>query len=910
VCLDTDWAAVERPSSRPPRVETTPSQLAYVIYTSGSTGQPKGVQISHGALVNFLTAMRSEPGLDCDDVLVAVTTLSFDIAGLELYLPLITGARVVLADTPTASDPRALSELLERVDATVMQATPTTWRMLVDSGWKPRPGLKALCGGEALPVARVGGHGEPLTIGRPIANTTLYILDQHLEPVPVGVAGELWIGGDGLARGYRGRPDLTAERFIENPFDDAPGSRIYRTGDLARYRSDGQVDYLGRIDHQVKVRGFRIELGEIETVLTRHEAVASAVVVARGGDADAELAAYVIPAGVPVGAHALRQYLGQTLPAYMVPSTVTSLAEFPLTPNGKVDRKALPEPTREGKRETRFVAPRTRTAQRIAEIWQGILGVDVVGADDNFFRLGGHSLLAARAVARTRESAGVELSVRALFEYPTLSAFAERVDAARPAKADESAGPALVRSGASEHPLSFQQQQLLFFDQLTPGSVAYNSALATRVVGELDPGLLRQALGVVFERHEALRTVLVWGDATPHQVVLEDWKVELPLVDLSSLPETERTAELERLMREHARRPFDLSSEPMLRTTLFQLAPAVHVILFQPHHVAFDAWAIEVLYRDLGEIYNALLHGREPELPELPLQYGDFARWQRERLQGELLDRELDFWRLQLAGAPTILRLPTDKRRPPMQTFEGASLTVALDADLAGRLQKLCRAEGVTPYMLLLAAFATLLYRRSGQDDILLGGPMANRDRPGLEHLIGFFANTIVVRAKLGGNPRFADLLATVRESVLASYEHQEVPLELVVDAVRPQRDPGVNPLFQVNFRVRIGPAPALELERTTTTQVPVDLGLARFDLALELHLLDDRLQAEFNWNTALFEKATIARLAADFERLLRQALADPSTRLLSFELSEEPTAAAPDRPAIRRLREGSGSAR
>jgi amino acid adenylation domain-containing protein len=452
VRLDTDWPVIEQLPSRAPGLETTPSQLAYVIYTSGSTGQPKGVQIPHSALVNFLTTMRVEPGLDAEDVLVAVTTLSFDIAGLELYLPLITGARVVLADAPTASDPRALSELLERVGATVMQATPTTWRMLVDFGWKPQPGLKALCGGEALPVAlanalvdleielwnmygptettiwstvaRVGGHGEPLTIGRPIANTALYVLDKHLEPVPVGVAGELWIGGDGLARGYRGRPDLTAERFITNPFDDSPGSRMYRTGDLARYRSDARVDYLGRIDHQVKVRGFRIELGEIETVLTRHEAVASAVVVARGGDADAELAAYVIPAGVPVGAHALRQYLGQTLPAYMVPSTVTSLAEFPLTPNGKVDRKALPEPTRERSEDHELVAPRTDLERRLTAIWERELDIHPVGVTDNFFDLGVTSIVAATLFAAIEHELGNELPLGAIFRAPTIESLA------------------------------------------------------------------------------------------------------------------------------------------------------------------------------------------------------------------------------------------------------------------------------------------------------------------------------------------------------------------------------------------------------------------------------------------------------------------------------------------------------
>jgi hypothetical protein len=354
----------------------------------------------------------------------------------------------------------------------------------------------------------------------------------------------------------------------------------------------------------------------------------------------------------------------------------------------------------------------------------------------------------------------------------------------------------------------------------------------------------------------------------------------------------------------------------MLRATLFRLAPAEHVLLFQPHHVAFDAWAVEILYRDLGELYDAARGGREPELPELPQQYVDFARWQRQRLQGERLERELDFWRAQLAGAPTVLRLPTDKRRPAMQTFDGASHTIRLGADLAARVREVCQSEQVTPYVLLMAAFATLLYRRSGQDDILVGGPMANRDHPGLEHLIGFFANTIVVRARLAGNPRFAELLTGLRESVLRSYEHQEVPLELVVDAMRPERQPGISPLFQVNFRVRIGAPPVLQLTGTETSLVPVDLGLARFDLALELHLLDDGIVAEFNYNTELFAPGTIERLAADFERLLGQALADPQTRLLNLELTEAAVAGAggdgvrPEAGGIRRFREAGGRPR
>lgn len=456
VCLDADWAAIAQRPSTAPDAAGDPEQLAYVIYTSGSTGNPKGVQIPHRALVNFLTTMRERPGLTAQDVLVAVTTLSFDIAGLELYLPLTTGARVVIAPSETAEDPRALAELLDRTQATVMQATPTTWRMLIDGGHGGKPGMKALCGGEALPVAladrlvdaglelwnmygptettiwstcaRVTTRGQSLTIGRPIANTTLYILDSAMQPVAIGVVGELWIGGDGLAHGYRGQPEMTAERFVAHPFDDTPGARIYRTGDLARYREDGEVEFLGRIDHQVKVRGFRIELGEIETVLARHPGVVEAVVVARGSGAEAELAAYVTARGEAVPAHELRRYLGETLPAYMVPPTVTTLEAFPLTPNGKVDRKALPEPVRERSSGHELVAPRTDLERRLAATWERELDIHPIGVTDNFFDLGVTSIVAATLFAAIECDLGDSLPLGAIFRAPTIETLAKLIE--------------------------------------------------------------------------------------------------------------------------------------------------------------------------------------------------------------------------------------------------------------------------------------------------------------------------------------------------------------------------------------------------------------------------------------------------------------------------------------------------
>jgi amino acid adenylation domain-containing protein len=457
VCLDRDWSAIEKRSPDPLNVASDPEELAYVIYTSGSTGTPKGVEIPHRALVNFLTTMSEEPGLGAEDVLLAVTTLSFDIAGLELWLPLLVGARVVVAPTASVSDPRALTALLAENDVTVMQATPTTWRMLVDAGWPGRAGLKALCGGEALPlaladelvardlelwnmygptettiwstIARIEDQGGPLTIGRPIGNTTIYILDADLQPVPIGLPGELYIGGDGLARGYRGRPDLTEERFVAHPFDETPDARIYRTGDLARYRGDGRIEYLGRIDDQVKVRGYRIELGEIENVLNRHAAVARSVAVARADDrGERELVAYYIPKGTPVSSNTLRRYLRQSLPDYMVPDVVMSVADFPLTPNGKIDRKALPAPTRERAEEEEYVAPRTPLERRLVEIWERELNIRPISVTDNFFDLGVPSIVAAQLFARIEHELGSKLPLGAVFHAPTIESLARLVE--------------------------------------------------------------------------------------------------------------------------------------------------------------------------------------------------------------------------------------------------------------------------------------------------------------------------------------------------------------------------------------------------------------------------------------------------------------------------------------------------
>jgi amino acid adenylation domain-containing protein len=943
VCLDRDAAELQRQSAENPLTAVAPENLAYVIYTSGSTGRPKGVQVEHRQVARLFAATEQWFGFGPKDVWVLLHSYAFDFSVWELWGALAHGGQLVVSPVWSTRSPQALARLLVDREVTVLNVTPSLFAATQEEFLRNACELclrLVIFGGEALrpPVLRpwfehYGEDGATLVnmygitettvhvtyrplraadcereaspVGVPIPDLSVYVLDGRGAPVPGGVAGELYVGGAGVARGYLNRPELTAERFVENPFG---AGRLYRTGDVAARLSDGQIEFRGRADDQVKIRGFRIELGEIESTIREHSGVgdcaAAAIEVAPG---DVRLAAYVV-ARPGAAAAALREELGghleRRLPSYMVPSALVSLERIPLTRNGKIDRRALPSPSWQQETAAGVAEPETPTEMTLAEVWLSVLGVDRVGADDNFFNLGGHSLLAARVVTQVRQRCEVDISVRALFEHPTLREFAAAVDAAHtagaavhaadsmPTAVDTAAPASAAPSSATAYPLSFPQQQLLFFDQLTPGSVTYNAALAWRLAGPLDVDALHGALVEVFKRHEALRTVFVWGEqATPGQVVLEQCSVELPVVDLSELAREPREAELARRLVESARRPFDLAAEPMLRTTLFRLGPEEHVILLAPHHIAFDARAVEVLYRELGELYASRLQRRDPQLPELALQYRDFAAWQRDRLGGAMLAKELDFWRAQLAGAPTVTQLPADRPRAAEQTFAGETHRFALDGELAEAVRELCADTGVTPYMLLLAAFGALLYRSSGQDDILIGGPMANRQLPGIESLIGFFANTVVVRLRLDGNPTFVELLRRVRDSVLASYEHQDVPLELVVDAVRPERHPAVHPLFQVNFRVRVGDSPTLELAEARSWPVPVDLGLARFELSLELHVLEERIEAELNYNLARFDRGTAQRLARDFQSLLRVLLANPDTRLLSVQLASTQSA-------------------
>ncbi|HSF38226.1 MAG TPA: amino acid adenylation domain-containing protein, partial [Thermoanaerobaculia bacterium] len=714
-------------------------------------------------------------------------------------------------------------------------------------------------------------------IGRPVANKRIYVLDSDGNPVPPGVVGELWVGGIGVARGYLNRPDLTAERFWPDPFAGEPGARAYRTGDLVRWLPDGEIDFVGRNDFQVKIRGFRIELGEIESALAGHPDVEAAVVLAREG----RLVAYVVGGGPE-----LRAYLKERLPDYMVPSGWIFLSALPLTPNDKVDREALLRlaPQTDLAREE-SIAPRTPVEEGLAGIFASLLGAGRVGVRDDFFSLGGHSLLATQVLSRVRQAFGVELPVRALFEASTVELLAGRIEAERrPAGPEAPAPQAFARKEGEPLPLSFSQERLWFLNRLEAGSAAYNLPTVFRLSGPLQTVALAAAVGELVRRHEALRTVFAEVDGGPVQIVRPFASRGLSVIDLAGLPGPAGEAEAVRLEAEDARRPFDLGEGPLLRTALLALGEGEHRLLLDAHHIISDGWSIGVMVRELAALYPAFATGEPSPLPEPALQYADFAAWQRRWLSFE---EQLSWWRERLAGRPAGLELPADRPRPAVRTFRGAVELMPLsDGDLEERLAALGSRRGATRFMVLLAAFEALLHRYTGEEDVLVGTPIANRNRAEIEGVVGFFANTLVLRTDLSGDPRFEELLDRVRETALSAYAHQDLPFEKLVEALLPERDLSRSPLFQILFVVQDDPARGRELAPGLALAVDeVETGTSKFDLTLGFVESAGRLTMLAEHNTDLFDRETVRRFLGHLRILARAIASDPAAPVSSLPL-------------------------
>ncbi|WP_435059921.1 amino acid adenylation domain-containing protein [Streptomyces sp. bgisy060] len=896
-----------------------PDRGAYTIYTSGSTGRPKGVVVTHRSLANFLDCLTDRFRVHSGDVVLSTTSISFDIAGLELYLPLVNGAAVHLVPRETTVDGVALRRYLATAGPTLVQGTPALWQLLREAGWSPRElpaTARLLCGGEALPQDLAdflaGGTaavwnlygptettiwsllapvvaGEPVTIGRPMWNTGVHVLDDRLAPVAQGYTGELYLSGDGLARGYHGRGALTAERFVACPFAD-PGSRMYRTGDLVRQRADGRLDFVGRVDEQVKIRGYRVELGEIEAALRRLPQVAQARVIMREDVSGvAQLTGYVVPAdGHNPTADELRHALGDWLPAHMVPSGIGILDRFPLTPAGKIDRKALPSAVRAGRGAGR--APATPQERVLAELFGEVLGLGDVGADDSFFDHGGNSLAANRLVARIRAELGVEIPIRAVFDEPTPAALALRLTEA------EQARPALrpMDRGVSL-PLSYAQQRLYFLHRMEGPSSTYNMPVAVRLTGELDMAALRAAVVHLLQRHESLRTRFTDGPYGAEQVVVAGTDAAVAAAaDISVHEVTDQ--ELPAAVDAAVGHRFDLTTDIPVRADLFRTGEHEHVLVLCIHHIASDGWSLVPFVRDLCDAYTAHQAGQAPTAAPLEVQYADYTLWQRELLGSpadpdSLMARQLAYWREQLDGAPELLELPVDRPRPVTATHRGDVLPFEVPASLADRLAKLAKREGVSLFMVLQAATATLLTKLGAGTDIPLGSVLAGRADRAVDDNIGFFVNTLVLRTDTSGDPTFTDLLARVRTANLAAYENQDLPFEYLVEVLNPARGTSHHPLFQVMLVLQNNAVPRWRLGELEAAHEVVPTRTSKFDLTFELTERfteggrPDGLSGEIEYATDLFDRSTAETLIERLLRVLRSVADDPARPLESIDV-------------------------
>ena len=927
ICLDAESGEGFGADERNLHVEVSPDNLAYVAYTSGSTGRPKGVAVTHRNVAR-LVRRNWFARVDEREVFLQFAPVAFDASTFEIWGALLNGARLAVMP-PGVPSLEELGGALGRYGVTTLWLTAGLFHLMVDERLEDLKGVRQLlAGGDVLSVAhvrrflRAAGEGSTLVngygptenttftcchvmragdreeiansvpLGRPIANTQVYILDASLQPAAVGTLGELYAGGDGLARGYVGRPGPTAEKFIPDPFSAAPGARLYKTGDLARFLADGRVEFLGRRDEQVKVRGFRIELGEIEAALSVHEGVGACVVVANGeAGEEKRLAAYVVPSGERHSATTAewREHLRARLPEYMVPSFFVTLDELPLTANGKVDRRALPSPSEEALASAQeFVAPRTTTEELLAGFWCELLGARRVGRHDNFFELGGHSLTATQVMTRVRTTFNVEIPLRRLFEAPTVSELARAVEEEVRAGHRAQLPPVAPRASEGPLPLSFAQQRLWFIDQLQPGTPQYNVPAAVRLTGELDADALERSLDEVVRRHESLRTSFTLVDGEPVQVVAGGCRVRMPVIDLSAFAADQREAEARSFIRAEAQRGFDLSSAPLLRAHLLRLGEREHIALLTMHHIVSDGWSMSMLVGEVSALYAAYAAGAPSPLAPLPVQYADYALWQREWLQGDVLDSQLSYWRERLEGAPRVLELPTDRPRPAVQSSRGGSRSVTLTAELSEGLKELGRREGATLFMTLLAGYTTLLHRYTGATDIVVGTPIAGRNYAEIENLIGFFVNTLVLRTELTPAMTARELIGQVRETALGAYLHQDVPFEKLIEELRPERDLSHTPLFQTMLVVQNTQPLSLQLPGLELTGLELEEETAKFDLTLLVAEGAEGLTATMQYNADLFEAATVERMLTHFGRVLEAMVRDADARVGRVEVLAE----------------------
>src|SRR5579864_7603526 len=893
IYVDQELTAMAEESGENVGLPLHPENLAYVIYTSGSTGRPKGVAIPHRSANVLLHWAREVFSVKELEGVLASTSICFDLSVFEIFAPLSWGGKTIVVRNALS-----LAEMGQNPEVRLLNTVPSAMAELLRIKSVP-DGIRTVnLAGEALPpntveqlfeeakverVFNLYGPSEDTTystyaclkrgkangrapIGKPISNTQAYVLAREFQPVPVGAVGELCLGGQGVARGYLNRPELTAEKFVPNPFTERRGERMYRTGDQVKWGQDGNLEFLGRLDQQVKVRGYRIELGEIEAALQAHKGVAAcAVIVREDQPAEKRAVAYVVTNAV--AAAPFREFLKDRLPDHMIPSAFVEMEQLPLTPNGKVDRKALPAPEREWSERKGYVGPRNGEEEILCDLFAEVLNRDRVSVHDDFFAIGGHSLLATKLVSRIRDTLGVDVALRSVFESPTIAKLAPRLQESGKARSSLRRHPNVERA-----PLSYAQRRLWSIDRLQGSSTEYNMPEALRLRGRLDVDALHRTLQSIVDRHESLRTHFGEGQGEPVQIIAPSLAVEIPMEDLSLLTETEQQRQVMAFLNNEWCEPFDLAHGPLLRVKLLKLAEEDHVLLRTFHHIVSDGWSLGVFMREFRDLYEAYLQGRENPLPALPLQFADFALWQTQMAREGLLDEDLRFWKEHLAGIPEELEIPRDRERPAVQTFAGDACGITLPAEKVAALKQCGRS---TLYMTLLTAFAVLMHRYSGQDDIVVGSPIANRQDERLEGLIGFFANMLAMRVRVDPNASFRELLDQVREFALEAYRHQDVPFERVLEELSMNRSLNRTPVFQVIFALQNASTGLQQLKGLKIEELGAQAWTVRFDL--EVNAIERNGQLDIVWifNRDLFDRGRIEQMARHYERLLTAALQD-----------------------------------
>lgn len=927
ICLDTDWQKIDCQSSHDPDSGVTAENLAYLIYTSGSTGKPKGVQMPHGSICNYLEAIAKILPVNSNDIYLHTASFSFTASVRQLFLPLSQGATSILATREQTRTPLSLFELIQKRGVTISDGVPSVWRYglialeSLDQQYTESLSESQLrlivFGGELLPYQLIKklrnlfktppqffnilgqtesiGHGfytvpedydledGYVPVGHPLANIQqVYVLNSQLEPVKTGESGEVHIAGSTLARGYLNRTEANVQKFIINPFN--PQQRLFKTGDVARYSSNQNLEILGRIDFQVNIRGMRVELEEIEAVIKLHPSIREAVVSPKEDVSSGQrLVAYIVVNNQDFNSGELRNFLASKLPDYMIPYTLMVMEKLPILPNGKLDRNSLPEIDISAI-QNEFVAPQTPTQEIIAKIWSEVLGIARIGIHDNFLELGGHSLLASLVISRLREALSLEISIASLFAAPTIATFSEQIGTAV-----QNLLPTLEPVSRNiELPLSLTQQRFWFLDQMEGPNPAYNIVRVLDLQGLLNFTALEGAIATIINRHETLRTSFGIADGQPIQIIADKLAFTLPVIDLQELAEDEKTVEAQRLITHEYLRPFDLAESSLLRVTLMRLGEKSHQLLIIMHHIISDAWSVGNFLQELSVIYSALTAGLPSPLPELSIQYADYAYWQRQWLENQ---PALDYWKQQLADIPAVIELPTDQSRTAMQTFHGDLQKFQFDSQLTHKLKNLSQKSGSSLFMTLLTAFVILLSRYSGQEDIVIGSLISDRNRVALEPLIGFFVNTLVLRTRLEGNPTFIELLQQVRQMALDAYAHQDVPFDQLVETLQPQRHLSHSPLFQVMFVLQNSPVSKLELGDLQVTQIELARATAgaTFDLTLSMQEKDSESGTEligaFEYNANLFNADTISRMVESFHTLVEAVVANPQERIRTLPL-------------------------